>query len=234
MIGLIHSYEAGKSLQHPVGFPTLDVNFANDSMLYNSNADWVAPFARVSPTSSCGSGTPACKVNINDSDHSYFGIWNDSAQTNRNYLWENFANGNGVIFMDPYTIFWSSGSRNLCQNPVNGVCSGVDTRWNNLRDNMGFIVSYANRMNLAAMTPQPSLSSTNYCLANAGVEYLVYEPGASSSFTVSLTPATYAFEWFNPGSGTVASSGTITVSASGSQSFTKPFGGDAVLYLKAQ
>ncbi|HYW97529.1 MAG TPA: hypothetical protein VE822_00335 [Candidatus Elarobacter sp.] len=63
-------------------------------MLYNSNADWVAPSARISPTSSCGSGTPQCKVNINESDHSYYGMWNDSAQTNRNYVWENFGNGN--------------------------------------------------------------------------------------------------------------------------------------------
>ena len=233
MISLIHTYEAGKTLQHPVGFPTLNVSGANDSTLYNSNADWVAPVARISPTSSCGTGTPACKVNINDSDHSYFGMWNDSAQTNRNYLWENFTNGNGIVFMDPYLIFWSSGNRNLCQNPVNGVCNAVDTRWDNLRNNMGEIVSYGNRMNLAAMTPQPSLSSTGYCLANAGVEYLVYGPG-SGTFTVSLVPATYAYEWLNPSSGTVASTGVITVSAPGNQSFTAPFSGDSVLYLKAQ
>jgi hypothetical protein len=234
MISLIHTYEAGKPVQHPVGFPTLNVSGASDSTLYNSNADWVAPVARISPTSSCGSGNPACKVNINDSDHSYFGMWNDSAQTNRNYLWENFANGNSVIFMDPYFIYWSTGSRNLCQNPLNGVCNAVDTRWDNLRNNMGSMISYANRMNLAAMTGQPALSSTGYCLANAGVEYLVYETGSSTSFTVSMVPATYAFEWFNPATLTVVSTGTITVSAPGNQSFTQPFTGDAVLYLKAQ
>jgi hypothetical protein len=234
MISLMHTYEAGKPLQHPVGFPTLNVSGATDTTLYNSNADWVAPVARISPTSSCGSGTPACKVNINDSDHSYFGMWNDSAQTNRNYLWENFENGNSVMFMDPYLIYWSTGSRNLCQNPVNGVCNAVDTRWDNLRNNMGSMISYANRMNLAAMTPQPVLSSTGYCLANAGVEYLVYEPGSSTSFTVSMVPATYAFEWFNPSTLTVVSTGTITVSAPGNQSVTQPFSGDAVLYLKAQ
>lgn len=33
-------------------------------------------------SSSCGIGTPACKVNINDSDHSYFGMWNDTAAEN--------------------------------------------------------------------------------------------------------------------------------------------------------
>ena len=91
MINLIHIYETGKPLQHPVGLPWYN---NGDTVLYNSNADWVAPSARISPTSSCGSGTPQCKVNINDSDHSYYGMWNDSAQTNRNYVWENFGNGN--------------------------------------------------------------------------------------------------------------------------------------------
>src|SRR6185295_11785305 len=62
---------------------------APDTILTNSDADWIAPTARVSPASSCGSGNPPCKVNINDSDHSYFGMWNDNAQQNRNYAWEN-------------------------------------------------------------------------------------------------------------------------------------------------
>ncbi|PYY00065.1 MAG: hypothetical protein DMG64_17800, partial [Acidobacteria bacterium] len=236
MIDLIHSYESTQSMQHPVGFPTLDINNGSqDSTLYNSKADWVAPKARISPTSSCGTlGTPLCKVDINDSDHSYFGMWKDNVQANRNYLWENFVNGNGVIFMDPYSVFWSTDNRNLCRNPVNGVCDAPDTRWDNLRDNTGKgIVSYANRMNLAAMSPHPELSSTGFALANPGVEYLVYEPGSPSTFTVSLVPATYIYEWFNPSSLTVASTGTITVSAPGNQPFTQPFSGDAVLYLVA-
>src|SRR5882672_10888297 len=151
MISLIHSYEAGKPAQHPVGFPF--VTGTSDSLLYNSNADWVAPGAKISPTSSCGSGTPACKVNINDSDHSYFGMWNDSAQVNRNYVWENFTHGDSVMFMDPYVIYWTSGNRNLCQSPSNGVCSGPDSRWNNLRDNLAYTLTYANKMDLAKMTP---------------------------------------------------------------------------------
>ena len=64
---------------------------------------------------SCGTGTPACKVNINDSDHSYFGMWNDTPQKNRNYAWENFANGNQVLFMDPYLVYYPRQKRNLCR-----------------------------------------------------------------------------------------------------------------------
>ncbi len=232
MISLIHTYEAGKPAQHPVGFPY--VTGASDSLLYNSDADWVAPGARISPTSSCGSGTPACKVNINDSDHSYFGMWNDSAQTNRNYVWENFTNGDSVMFMDPYVIYWTSGNRNLCPSPTNGVCTGPDSRWNNLRDDLGYTLTYANKMDLAKMTPQGSLSSTGFCLADnvaTGAEYLVYAPnGGSITVNLSATARTLSVEWLNPSSGAITTGGTIA-GGSANQSFTPPFSGDAVLYL---
>ncbi len=158
MIGLIHGYESGKPLQHVVGYPWL--TGGSDATLYASSAEWIAPSARISPTNNQG------KVIVNDSDHSYFGMWNDLEQTNRNYIWENFTNGSSVIFMDPYEILWTSGNRNLCTNPNNGVCSGVDHRWDNFRDNLGDAVSYANRMNLAAMTPQGGRTSTGFGLAN--------------------------------------------------------------------
>jgi len=232
MIDLIHTYETGKLLQHPVGLPWYN---NGDAVLYNSNADWVAPSARISPTSSCGSGMPQCKVNINDSDHSYYGMWNDSVQINRNYIWENFANGNQVMFMDPYLIYWTSGNRNLCQSPSNGVCTGPDSRWDNMRNNLGYTVSYANKMDLVKMTPQGGLSSTGYCLAqtpSVGAEYLVYAPNGGS-FTVNLSAMSSSqsltVEWFDPSSGTTTSGGSV--SGGSTHTFAPPFSGDAVLYL---
>jgi hypothetical protein len=252
VIDLLHHYEGGGTLsetgevftakanQHPVDFPSLNVSGASDSTLYNSNADMVSPQVRISPTTSCGTGTPACKVNVNDSDHTYFGMWNDTAQTNRNYVWENFTGGNSVVFMDPYLIYSglpgsSWGSRNLCGGQSNGVCTTVDTRWNNLRDNLGYTLTYANKMDLAKMTAHASLSSTGYCLAQTpgiGAEYLVYAPNGGS-FTVDLramvSSRTLNVEWFDPGTGTTTSGGTV--SAGSVQSFSPPFSGDAVLYL---
>jgi len=73
LISLTRSYEAGKPRQHPIGYGVLSDN--NEATILNSDADWIAPAARISPTASCGRGHPACKVNINDSDHSYFGMW---------------------------------------------------------------------------------------------------------------------------------------------------------------
>ncbi len=89
-IAHVRTYESGKTWQHPIGYATLIG--APDSILYNSDADWVKPQTKISPMESCGTGRPAsCKVNVNDSDHSYFGMWKDTPQQNRNYAWQNFV-----------------------------------------------------------------------------------------------------------------------------------------------
>ena len=234
LISLVRSYEKGKHLQHPIGYGTLEQ--PRDSILYNSDADWVAPWARVSPTQSCGSGKPACKVNVNDSDHSYFGMWNDSPQQNRNYAWENFLTGNQVIFMDPYLVYYPRQKRNLCVSPESGIGSEPDRRWENFRKNLGDILKYSRRMNLAHVTPNSSLSSTKLCLAQTpsiGAEYLVYCP-SGGSFTVDLrampSSRMLAVEWFIPAIGGTISRPPVAA-GSRSQPFTPPLAGDAVLYL---
>jgi hypothetical protein len=233
-IAHIRTYESKKPYQHPIGYAALIG--APDTVLYNSDADWVAPQVRVSPATSCGSGKPACKVNVNDSDHSYFGMWNETPQQNRNYVWENFMNGNQLLFMDPYVLYYPRENRNLCTSPTNGICSGPDTRYDNFRDNLGYILRYSQRLSLAGVAPRSSLCSTGYCLAqtpSTGAEYLVYAP-AGGSFTVNLSAMpgtrTLAVEWFNPSAGATIAGNPVSAGSS-SQSFTPPFSGDAVLYL---
>jgi len=234
-ISHIRAYESGKRHQHPIGYAAL-IGRSADTTLYDSDADWVAPSARISPATSCGKGNPACKVNVNDSDHSYWEIWKDTPQQNRNYAWENFLTGNQVLFMDPYVAYYPRQDRNLCVFPTNAICRGPDTRWDNFRDNLGYILRYSRKLNLANVTPRSSLCSTRYCLAqtpSAGAEYLVYAP-SGGSFTVNLSAmsgsSTLAVEWFNPSTG-AATAGDPIPSGSSSQAFTPPFSGDAVLYL---
>ena len=231
LISLARSYETAKPLQHPIGYGVLADN--NDATILNSDADWIAPAARISPTTSCGGGHPACKVNINDSDHSYFGMWNDSQQANRNYFWINFTQGNQTLFMDPYVVFYPREKRNLCPDPVHGIGSAPDPRWDNVRDTMGHIRSYANRMNLAAMAARKDLSSTGHALAStnsAHAEFLIYAP-SGGNFTVNLSNVTaqLAVEWMNPATG--AKTAGASVSGGSTVSFTPAFAGDAVLYL---
>lgn len=235
LIALLRDYEKGKRFQHPVGYATPGEK-PMDEVLYNSDADWVAPWARVSPPRSSGSGHPPVKVNVNDSDHSYFGLWNDPPQKNRNYLWENFANGNQVLFMDPYLLYYPRQNRNRCLAPVRGIGTQPDPRYENLRNNLGHLLRCSQKLNLANVTARGSLSSTGFCLAQtpaAGAEYLVYAP-TGGAFTVDLSamPASrkLAVEWFNPDTGTATTSPPVPAGAA-AQSFTPPFHGDAVLYL---
>jgi len=234
LIAVTRSYEAGKSFQHPIGYAALDS--ASDSIILNSDADWIAPGAKISPTQSIGAGHPARKVNVNDSDHSYFGIWNDSPQVNRNYFWINFTQGDQTLFMDPYVVYYPRETRNLSPAPVNGISPGPDARWDQVRDTMGYIRDYAERMNLAAMTPQGNLSSTGHALASTSPSYaelLAYAP-SGGSFTVNLSghSGQFAVEWMNPATG-IKTAGP-DASGGATRTFTPPFSGDAVLYLRAR
>ncbi len=234
LIALAREYEKGKRFQHPIGYGALEK--PPDALLYDSDADWVAPSAWVSPVRSCGTGTPACKVNVNDSDHSYFGMWNETPQKNRNYAWQNFMNGNQVLFMDPYLVYYPRQKRNLCITPEQGIGRKPDPRWENFRSNLGYILQYSRRLNLANVTPKSELSTTKHCLAQTppvGAEYLVYAP-AGGSFKVDLsamlTSRMLEVEWFDPATGRTISRPPIAA-GSASHSFSPPFSGDAVLYL---
>jgi hypothetical protein len=153
------------------------------------------------------------KVIIADTDH-LCGICGD-----QQWVWKSFLRGENPIFMDG--------------NEVEYGWHPEDPYWASARNNMGYTLTYAKRINLAAMTPRPDLCSTGYCLANpvaSGAEYLVYLP-AGGTATVNLSAAVGALsvEWFNPSTGaTVAGSPTT---GGGSRNLTAPFSGDAVLYI---
>jgi hypothetical protein len=103
---------------------------------------------------------------------------------------------------------------------------------------MGYVNTLMPRLgNLLAMTPQPSLSSTSYCLASniaTGFEFVVYST-AASSITVNLSGQSGRMvnvEWLDPTTGTVTA-GTAVSGGNATQMFTAPWGNthDAVLHL---
>jgi hypothetical protein len=77
-----------------------------------------------------------------------------------------------------------------------------------IRISMGYARSYADRVNLAAMTPQPALASSGFCLASTSAkqaELLVYLP-VGPWVTVDLTgvEGKLMVEWFNPATAEVS------------------------------
>lgn len=235
MIDLIHAYEASKPKQHPVGI----THFREDSLLFNSNAEWVSIYesgSLESPLVADGS-----KVILLDTDH-ICGICGD-----RQWVWKSFTRGKNLIFMDQYDDSYRLNGGGYNQNNPNDV---------SLRQNLGYTRSYANRMNLTAMTPQPNLCSTSYCLANPaeeGAAYLIYLPAGAelaellARLGIDKQPPIYlptdgqvrvdlsaasgemAVEWFNPANGETVQGEPVTGGVS--QTFTAPFTGDAVLYI---
>lgn len=213
LINVIKSYEEGKPKQHLVGMTGSESG--SNSLLVTHPGEW-ASFAATkydSPSDPYTNSPPAsdgAKISILDTDHLGYALFQKDPAFTRAWVWKSFTRGHHPILLEDNTGFpgWVAG-----------------------RSAMGHTHSYAARMNLADMTPLNSLSSTGYCLASAGQEYLVYQPG-TGPFTVNIAGGAYAFEWFNPVTGTVAGTGTIGA-AGGEQSFTPPVSGPAVLYLKA-
>jgi hypothetical protein len=133
-------------------------------------------------------------------------------------------------------VFSPREKRNLCPDPVDGIGSAPDSRWDNVRATMGRVRSYADRVNLAAMAPRGNLSSTGHVLAStdsANPEILVYAP-SGGNFTVNLSRVTgqLTVEWMNPATG--AKTAGATINGGTTIAFAAPFNGDAVLYLRGK
>ena len=214
------NYEASKPKQHLVGI-TSD---GRDTLSFvtGSQGDWISPDCHSDNYMNGGPANYDDKIVISDTDHLWGFSQPEDATDMVKWVWESFTRGNHPIFMDPYNDV------DLDQG-YNGT---IDPVYDGVRDAMGYTLIYANKFSdLASMIPSETISSTRYCLANPGSEYLIYQPD-SGSFTVELKAGTYNYEWFNPDTGIIVESNTITVN-DGNELCTPPFSGDAVLYLRS-
>lgn len=218
LVDVIHAYEKTKPRQHPVGMTAMWPGGSNGA-LFASRADWV------SPNDSGGYFTdpPAGdgrKVIILDTDHL------GTESTRAGWVWKAFLRGLNPIFMDSY----------------DGKATGLGARpdfdpssdqYVQVRRTMGYTLTYAIRLSLAATTPQGSRASSGYCLADtADGRYLVYVPdGASVSVDVAPLHHRLAVEWFSPRRDLVVTGDSVA--GGGRHSFTAPFRarGGAVLFL---
>jgi hypothetical protein len=229
MISYIKNYERKKPKQHPVGM-TVEYPNGDNSKLFNSPADWISPANKreinYSPTSD------GIKVILADTDH-LCGVCGEYQ-----WVWKSFTRGENPLFMDPYDNGFVRNSTLATHFlPPDSVSDSLNyKRWLDLRRNLGYTLTYANRMNLVAMRPQNNLASTGYCLANPNsdeAEYLIYSPtGNKFEVDLSQTLGELSVEWFNPKDGLVIDG--ITTTGGGVRSFIPPFKGDAVLYIHSK
>jgi len=213
MINYIKNYEASLPKQHPVGM-TSEYPLGSNEELFNSPADWISPNNYEDPPSSDGR-----KVIIADTDH-ICGLCGD-----RVWVWKSFTKGLNLLFMDRYDDSYRIYGGGYDMNNPNDV---------DLRINLGYVRTYADRMNLLAMTPRDDLCSTSYCLANPvgnGAEYLVYLPLDENEVTLDLSnsPGSLLVEWFDPNNNTRLEGNMVQ--GGGLEDFTSPFPYDAVLYV---
>jgi len=206
MIRLIHDYERGQGKQHPVGM-TFQYRGGSNQTLFGSPADWISP----NPDGGYTDAPPAAdgaKVIISDTDH----LWGIGG--NVGWVWKSLCRGMNPIFMDPY----------------DGIILGTDSKWEAVRRALGQARIVADRLPLATMTPHDALSSTGYCLAQPGAQYLIYAPaGGEVTVDLSETNGELAAEWLNPSTGETAPK--TSVAGGDKRALTAPFGGDAVLHL---
>ena len=130
-------------------------------------------------------------------------------------MWKSFTRGYNPILMEMHQT-----------NPMGDARAGLVAA----RIAMGHTRGYSRKMDLAAATPRDDLSSTRYCLATPGKEYLVYLPeGGEVTVDLSAAAGSLAVEWFNPMTG--AGNQGPMAQGGGKRSLTAPFEGEAVLYL---
>ena len=230
MIDFIKRCEAGQPKQHPVGM-TFCIPGCENADLFDSPADWISPNSTrkddYSENPPAGDGR---RVIISDTDHL------EGVERDRAWVWKSFTRGLNPIFMDPVDL----------------------PQWSSIRAAMGATLAWAERMNLGDMRPHGDLASTGYCLANPGQEYLIYasldvpwiesrrfirrlkRPARNirrllkSKVTLDLSshPAKFRVEWFNPCNGKITTG--RSVNGGTKPSFTAPFRGDAVLYVRKE
>jgi len=101
-----------------------------------------------------------------------------------------------------------------------------------IRQHMGYTRSFAQRINLENMTPHGELSTTRYCLANEGDEYLVYFPESDvAKIDMRQSQGEYIVEWFIPLMNRKVM-GPRTVKGGSYLTIQPPTSLDALLYLK--
>ena len=218
----------------PIGmtylFPVADQSTSNEP-LFGSPADWISPGfdEPFDPNADMSAGPPPShwytdppeadgrKVIIGDTDH-FSPMKADAA-----WPWKAFTRGQNPILYDLGII---GGVKP--DDPSAGFPSYESLE--DARLALGDTRRLADRLNLARMVPDSSVSSTRFALAAEGQEYVIFQPD-SDDFTVRLPAGTYGVEWFSLANRSWTDADAVTVEGAGPTGFEDPASGPSVLHL---
>ncbi len=207
MIRYVRNYEASKKQRHLIGMTGAPIELKE---LLASPADWISPHVNKLGYLKL-SLADGKKVTVVDSDHG------DPWRSDPTRPWRCLLLGYQFILMDPY------------MDVRIGEPKEPDPEYEAERQAMGAARRMAERMDLARTTPQPGLTTTGYCLAESGSEYLVYAPNGGR-FELKLAKGTYQAQWIDPRTGNATEAGNV-ISEEAAHAFTSPGHGAVVLYL---
>jgi hypothetical protein len=223
MVQFVRDYERTKPKQHPVGF-TAEGGGQFNPVVFASSGDWVSPgngpnrHYRYDPPAADGS-----KVIVIDTDH----MWGHGG--NYRWAWKSFLRGLNPLFMDP----WGPVPGRTRAGYAGAVLNVRDySTYEPLRVALGQTRRFAQRLDLNMMIPRNEFASSSYCLANPGIEILVYIPDDDRvDVYLGIEPKRFSVEWFNVLTGESAAGDPMQ--GGGLRHFTSPFGLDSILYLRA-
>jgi Family of unknown function (DUF6298)/Putative collagen-binding domain of a collagenase len=228
VVDFMHQHEAEKGKVHPVGLTGWNAETLDQ--MRASPAEWISiggdqgQFWKTDPPAWDGK-----KVSVLDTDH----LWGHGGTPS--WAWKSFVRGHNTLLMDAWDPIPGRpcGLQNWATRPgypTRDLNRRHDWTWEPVRKAMGNTRTLAKRVDLAAMTPHNELVSTKYCLANPGVEYIVYAPeGDEFTLDLSSAPGEFRAEWLHPVEGTIIAGGSVK----GGQkpNLAVPFPGAATFYL---
>lgn len=242
IINLIKQTEKAMPKQHPVGMTHRGDPKQPNQVLFDSPADWISPNAAPvtwhlgdsAITSSFKFDPPQAdgkKVVVPDTDH----LWGHGG--NYKWVWKSFLRGLNPVYMDPWEPLAGEEDEKKTTGWIfdeGGITK--DQRYypehELIRKNLGYTREYANKVNLTAMSPHAEISSTGYCLASTGKEYLIYFPESGKArIDLRDAPGEYTVEWFIPVINKIFP-GPRTVSGGGMLTMQAPTSLDVLLWLK--
>src|SRR5262249_55666397 len=150
---------------HPVGM-TAELNRAGNPGLFASPAEWIAPHGGGSDAFHDGPApADGRKMIVFDTHH----VFRTRARTP--WIWMAFLGGPKPPLVDAY----DNSAIGLGARPGERERDPYSRAFHEARRNLGYALTLATRLPLAAMAPRPELASTRLALADS-THYVVYVP----------------------------------------------------------